>query len=133
MKKLFFLFAVLIMSKAFSSELEGQYLCKKGFLGPFVVDTLTIQTAKSGNFYIMMNDRDFKLTPDCKISDKKIQASCSENFDQVVLTKTEPDYKTTVVTKLTFSKLNSMVIVREEESSGYGNDLTILVCRPLKK
>ncbi len=135
MKKLIIVFIALYSTTSMASVLEGNYLCKKGFLGFTVVDSLSIQTAKSGSMHIYMNDADFKISQDCKVLNQSdIKGACDSYKDKIVLTKVEQGYKNmTLTTTLSFEKLGDKVLVREtEKETGRGEDLTVLVCRPVE-
>lgn len=116
-----------------SSALEGNYLCKMGFLGFSVVDSLSIHTAKSGNLYIYMNEANFKISQDCQdLNGQNLKVECGNNKDKMTVTKQEKEYKGIVTTTLSFEKIRGMVIVKEEVHSRHGNDLTVLICRAVK-
>lgn len=135
MKKLIIVLSLMLSTSSWASVLEGQYICKHGFLGFSVADTLSIQTAKSGNLYISMNEVDFKLSPKCELlTQTDFSVKCDSTMDHIAFTKIEKGFKgKTLTTTLSFEKLGEMVIGRlTEKETGHGEALTVLVCRPVK-
>lgn len=113
---------------------DGNYICKKGFLGFFRVDSLAINSLQDGSLQIDMDDRSYNISKDCQVTNSnvdKIEANCDKASNKLILSQKFKAYKESVTTSLSFEKIKGIVIVKEGEKSTHSNREIILICRPI--
>ena len=112
--------------------LNGDYICKKGFLGFKKVDSLAIHSLNDGSLQIDMEAANFNIARNCKVTNiEKMQASCNKESNQIILTQKITEGRATITSTLSFEKIRGLVIVKEGEKSGHSSQEVILICRSI--